>query len=279
MAITRYAWLALAAIVVTLSAASPSLSRSQSLPAGDCDGRVARWDFAASSLSPAQQQNFRDAFCNEIVTIENWAANAKWSKPRDLPRFEIFVSDQYRLARSLVPAWEGNRGQLEFPAKRVVDGNASIAHELAHVYFPNGNRMLAEGFAVYLQDEVGGNPAFPNFGRNVHELIRCRAKAEIRQKFDLSGLDRIATPDQLTLQLADTLLTDGTTYVFASSFVRYLIDTHGMEKFRTLYARTPLEPRFRVARTSDDWSEVYQLSLPGLEQQWRSTIEGVICPS
>ncbi len=40
---------------------------------------------------------------------------------------------------------------MEFPAWRVNAGKAAILHELAHVFFPNGNRFLAEGLAVYLQ--------------------------------------------------------------------------------------------------------------------------------
>jgi hypothetical protein len=33
---------------------------------------------------------------------------------------------------------------MEFPAWRVMAGEAAIMHELVHVYFPNGNRLLAE---------------------------------------------------------------------------------------------------------------------------------------
>lgn len=81
------------------------------------------------------------------------------------------------------------------------------------------------------------------------------------------------------MQLGDNHLVDGWTYIFAGSFVRYLIGTHGMDKFRALSARTPFKPGQQVARTSDDWSQIYGLSLPDLEKNWKAKIEGVSCPA
>ena len=68
---------------------------------------------------------------------------------------------------------------MEFPAWRVEARKAAIAHELVHVFYPNANRFLAEGFAVYLQDEIGGNPAFPNFGRPLHALVLERLRGTL----------------------------------------------------------------------------------------------------
>jgi hypothetical protein len=168
---------------------------------------------------------------------------------------------------------------MEFPAARVAAGQANIAHELIHVYIPNGNRMIAEGFAVYVQDEIGLNPAYPNFGVKVDQMVHCQVRSENRAKIDLASLDKIATPDRLEMQLGDNHLIDGWTYVFAGSFVRYLIETHGMDKFRALSARTPFMPGQRVVRTADDWSQIYGASLAVLEKNWKEKIEEVSCPS
>ena len=98
------------------------------------------------------------------------------------PDLHIFVSEVYPRSKALVPAWLGQRGWMEFPAHRVVAGEASIAHELVHVLFPNGNRMLAEGLAVYLQHKlfpkISGLPELrrpfgsPGRGLPAHELQR-----------------------------------------------------------------------------------------------------------
>ncbi len=110
-----------------------------------------------------------------------------------------------------MPAWPGGAGQMEFPAWRVNAGKAAILHELADVFFPNGNRFLAEGLAVYLQAGIGGNPAFPNFGRPLHEAAgEClqdmpagglSADKPGLEQLHLADLDAIATPSPLTLRV------------------------------------------------------------------------------
>ena len=56
---------------------------------------------------------------------------------------------------------------MEFPAWRVLARKAAILHELVHVFFPSGNRFLAEGLAVHLQAEIGGNPVTRSSGRRL----------------------------------------------------------------------------------------------------------------
>jgi hypothetical protein len=113
-----------------------------------------------SAVSPDQQQDFVSSFRRDHASLETWAATVGWTLPA-VSELQICISDAYRISRALVPAWEGRVGWMEFPARRVIARNAAILHELAHVYFPNGNRLLAEGFAIYLQGLIGGNPAFP----------------------------------------------------------------------------------------------------------------------
>jgi len=101
---------------------------------------------------------------------------------------------------------------MEFPSWRVASRKAAIAHELVHVFFPSGNRFLAEGLAVYLQAEIGGNPAFPNFGRPLHELARKLLREMIPSfspghpdslaQLHLADLDAIATPSPLELKVS-----------------------------------------------------------------------------
>ena len=134
------------------------------------DGRVEGVSYP--SLSPPQQDQFKVDFCGEIANLKRWAARENWPECFPSADLRVFVSDEYKISRALLPASIGQRGRMEFPAWKVVAGEAAITHELVHVYFPNGNRFLAEGLAVYLQATIGGNPAFPNFGRPLHEVTR-----------------------------------------------------------------------------------------------------------
>jgi hypothetical protein len=180
---------------------------------------------------------------------------------------------------------------MEFPAWRVIAGEAAIMHELVHVYFPNGNRLLAEGLAVYLQARIGGNSAFPNFDTPLHEAVReclpammpefSRDDPRGVEAIHLAELDAVATPDALSLNVGQEPYgawygknphEQARIYSLAGSFVQFLIEAYGMDKLRALFVRTPLVPLERAAGSPDRWIEVYGLSLTALEQHWKSLI-------
>jgi hypothetical protein len=242
----------------------------------------------ASQPTPIQQNEFRLDFCREIARLDQWTADRQWL-PSAVAELHVAISDRYKISKSLVPAWFSRAGHMEFPAWRVIARKAAITHELAHVFFPNGNRFLAEGLAVYLQAEIGGNPAFPNFGRPLHKLV-SELLQEIVPEFSsgdpqsldclhLAELDKIATPSPLTLKIRQDFYGEeprgqACIYPIAGSFVQFLIETHGMEKFRALYQQTPLVPLTQSAGTPDRWQDIYGLSLVDLENEWKSLIAG-----
>jgi hypothetical protein len=172
---------------------------------------------------------------------------------------------------------------MEFPTSRVVAGEAAILHELVHVYFPNGNRMLAEGLAVHLQAQIGRNPAFPSFEKkDLSRLIRCELKPGIADRYwelQLADLDVIATAQRLTLRVGGQNLSDRWSYIVAGSFVRHLIETHGLQRFRALYTDTPLVPMQQSPGRPERWNDVYGRTLQQLEGGWKSSVAGTSCES
>ena len=256
------------------------------------DNRIAKIDFefecardGAEALTGAKRAEFKDDVCQEIIRLQNWAADLDWIE-LPVPELKIIISDRFSISKSLVPAWSGHSGYMEFPMRRVVSRKAAVMHELVHVFFPNGNRFLAEGLAVHLQDSIGGNPAFPNFGKPLHKNVRERLLEKpptssedplgLRQ-IHLAELDGIATPKPLTLRVGHEIYGEdqrGQVFVYpiAGSFVQYLIDTRGIERFRALYAQTPLVPFARNVGTLDRWLGIYHGTLAGLENEWKSMI-------
>jgi hypothetical protein len=242
------------------------------------------------SLSPTQQDTFKADFYREAASLKQWSRRENWL-PTPFADLQIFVSDEYKISRSLVPAAVDRRGRMEFPAWKAIAGEAAIMHELVHVYFPNGNRLLAEGLAIFLQATIGGNPTFPNFGRPLHEMARELAremvpefmlgKPESLEKIRLADLDKIATPSPLRLRVGrylyeNTPVGQAHIYPIVGSFVQFLMEIHGTNKFQALFVRTPLVPFGRDSGAPDRWIDVYGLSLAELELQWRSMI--VNCP-
>jgi hypothetical protein len=164
----------------------------------------------------------------------------------------INVSSSYRISRSLVPGYFGNRGFMEMPLRGVRNNTGPLLHEIVHIYAPNNNRFLAEGLAVYLHTKLGGNPAFPNFG----EDLRRSAERSLTRVKSLEALNGVRTPRPLS-----SVMDEETAYVVAGSFVGFLIERHGLPPFRSLYA-------------TESYETVYGKSLDDLEKEWRVSLQG-----
>lgn len=246
---------------------------------------------ADQDLSSEVQESFEAMFKRELASINAWFVQENWT-PHHHPDLQVFVSTDYKISRALVPAWNGQCGRVEFPAWRVGAGKAAIIHELTHVYFPNGNRFLAEGLAIYLQAILGKNSAFPNFGQPLHEQARDRLR-EMAPAFRsgdvasldavrLDELDAIPTPNPLTLEAARRFYREerhvqGGIYSIAGSFLQFLIETYGLSRFSALYGDTPLRAGELDAGLPERWLNAYGYSLEELEAQWKFLIVGA-CP-
>ena len=180
---------------------------------------------SAPPLSRGDQQAFVATFRAELTKVCDW-----WGGDFAGP-YRIEIEDSRGTSMALIPAWRGNHGQVIFRMRTIRQGTSPITHEIVHAVAPNGNRFLAEGLATHAHDTLGGQSAFPNFGNDLHARAR-----QFANDADMPALEGLAVPARL--QLPD--LQPQGAYLVAGSFVRFLIETHGMEKFRALYAMTPL---------------------------------------
>lgn len=156
----------------------------------------------------------------------------------------IRVHSSYRISRALTT---GVGGFMEMPLTRVREKTSAVLHEIVHIYAPNKNRFLAEGLAVYLQDKLGGNRAFPNFGKNLQTLARDK----------LSGVNSLEPLNNVTFpRPLRTVMDERSAYILAGAFVGFLIEKYGLAMFRTLYETASYE-------------KVYAKPLPALEEEWR----------
>jgi hypothetical protein len=247
----------------------------------NCWGRVHGVDYR--SLSARQEQDLTTDVTHNLGRLKDWCAEHRWlpvDPPDDL---KIFVSDEFKNPKSLLPAAVGQRGRIELPAWKVVAGEAPVLHELVHVYLPNGNRFLAEALAIHLQDALGSSSAFPNFGRPLHAVARDLVAKMVPEfpdgldKIRLADLDRIATPSALRLRVGLALYQDdpaGQAHIYSlvGSFARFLIETRGVSRFHELYEMTPLKPLDREAGAPERWRDVYGASLGEIEAEWKTNL-------
>lgn len=193
-----------------------------------------------------------EAYC-QYAASERAKVEAFWGPTWKEP-IRIHVDSSYRVSRALLMSFHGNRGFMEMPLRRVKNNDGALLHEIVHIYAPNSNRFLAEGIAVYLQAKLGGNPAIPNFGKDLNILAR-----DIVPRFSsLEDLDnaQLAQPTR-----KGTYLIDESVYIVSGSFVGFLIEKYGLAKFKNCYE-------------TGDYSKTYGKSLKLLDEEWRSWVQG-----
>ncbi len=214
---------------------------------------------SAPPLSASDRRAFVEKFRAALTSFCAW-----WDGDFAGP-YRIEIEDSRGTSMALIPAWRGNHGQVIFRMRTIRQGISPITHEIVHAVAPNGNRFLAEGLATHAHDALGGQAAFPNFGNDLH----TRARPFVADA-DMPALERLPVPARL--QLPD--LQPQGAYLVAGSFVRFLIETHGLEKFRALYATTPLVERGRFAGLPKRWHEIYGQSFTDLVDAWRVEVFG-----
>lgn len=139
---------------------------------------------------------------------------------------------------------------------------ASYGHELTHAlsYRLLGGRhsvpLLAEGLAEYLDQS----------GRDLHEWLSYKSRI-----LGYNGGFRVEAAD-----LAYGAGFSSLSYTKSGSFVKWLVESGGREKFLKLYALTrwtgALSPEERLAVFKDKFSEVYGTSLEDGEAGWNAAV-------
>jgi hypothetical protein len=234
------------------------LAAALAAAAAPAHAQTACSDAEVSFKSVAVSHGDRDAFERELrASIAR--ACAWWGASYD-GKFTIAIEDTRGPSMALVPAWRGARGEMLFRANTVRLERAAIQHEVIHVFAPNANRFLAEGFAVFAHEHLGGNKAYPNNGADLHQAAK-----PLETRADMTTMERVATPAQLT----QAGLTEDECYIVAGSFVRFLVERRGLDKFRALYALTPLAPYKREAGDAARWQTVYGVAFEQLVADWR----------
>ncbi|HKR60104.1 MAG TPA: hypothetical protein VJS64_10235 [Pyrinomonadaceae bacterium] len=215
---------------------------SQCATVGETASSCDRIRVTSNALSLAEAEQYCHYATGERQKVETFWGGT-WSEI-----IHIDVDDRYKISRALTTK---TRGFMEMPLTVVRAQRSALLHEIVHVYAPNTNRFLAEGLAAYLQQQLGGNPAFPNFGRDLRELARHRLSALT----SLEALNNVRTPRPLR-----SVMQEQTAYILAGSFVQFLIGNYGLTMLRNLYE-------------VGSYDLVYSKDLAALEREWRIDLQ------
>jgi hypothetical protein len=243
------------------------------MPAGKLKSGKLR--FSIKDVSKSVAETFKANFRARKKIIDQYFTATRFA---DLFAGNILVKvfDGPPTSEALLPAWEGRPGEMIFPARRARDGKGAIVHELGHVHAPNQVRFLTEGYSIYLEEMLGNIDAVPTLGVSIEAGIRKEGDSALAA-VDLLRFDAVST--QRNHQLGDNVALEGVindlqrrrtyAYLIAGSCVKYLVNVHGLYKFKCLYELSPLTPGVATAADPDRYRAIYGKSVKDLEAEWR----------
>lgn len=135
--------------------------------------------------------------------------------------------------------------------------SSTIRHELAHILFARyGISGLGLSNSIGLVEGVAVAFETPDFDWTRHELAAAIIKNNL-------------APNKLESLLGSFGFWTGlgaTSYALMGSFVQYLVESYGLEKFKAAYA-------------TSDFERVYNKSINGLMLEWREFLSGQYVPA
>ena len=189
-----------------------------------------------------------------VENISSYLNLPNWYKDNNLRKtnkIKISATDEgTRVSRGYVLELKIN--------KRIFNkGYAPLAHELTHI-IANGTLLsYTEGLAYYMQEKFGRNISYINFGAPIHPLAK-----EFIEKSNKDFIEKV-----IKSQLDFNTIEEWRNYlILGQSFVKYLIEEYGIEKFMTFA---------KAVYVNQACEEVYNKSLDNVEEEWLKFLEGV----
>lgn len=161
-----------------------------------------------------------------IVEIENFIGIKFGKEAYKKEKIEYFIHSG-REASHTITGYQPRKYMLPvvfltYAAER----RAPYIHETVHIVAWDWNTLwIKEGLAVFLNDKLGGYPAFPNFGVDIDQL----AKSNFAFKSPLNSIGQNGIPEFSSKEERRIF------YIFSGSFVKYLYTHIGIEKLMEIY--------------------------------------------
>jgi hypothetical protein len=252
--------------------------------------RAQELTFDIRDVSDITARNFKREFVQKKRLIEEHLTTTSFTSlfAGDI-KVEVNNDPDHMFSEALVFAWEGQRGHMYFPAARLKERRSAVLHEVTHVHAPNQARFLAEGFPAYLEEKMGNLEAYPTRGDHLECGIQATNKAYKSPlgKVDLANFDSVPTKrkvflgDQIGLEPAFVPASDIAkghrrqfSYLVSASFVKFLIETYGLGKFKDLYEQTPLTPNEATQANAARYEPVFfGKKLADLQKDWTAWLK------
>lgn len=132
-------------------------------------------------------------------------------------------------------------------------GAGPFVHELTHHYTSKAGDFFSEGLAVYMQEQLGRNPAGPNYGADLHRKLAGTELIPLGRLMSISSLGRQLSENEVS-----------TAYLQGGSFIKYLVED---------VSKGDIKPFMRFFIVDGDYKNNFGKSLEELEAGWREKIK------
>jgi hypothetical protein len=168
-------------------------------------------------------QNKIDKAINDVEVFTNISFDENVYRKR---KIEHFVHSKQEPSHTIIGNQPGKHMHpvifLTYAAEKVTP----YVHEIVHIIAWDWNSLwIKEGLAVYLNDNLNGYPAFPNYGNDIDKI----AKLKLWHESALWKVGRNGIPEFLDQQERRIF------YTLSGSFVKYLYTHIGIEKLMKIY--------------------------------------------
>ena len=134
----------------------------------------------------------------------------------------------------------------------VKEGKSPYLHETIHILaWEFYSLWIREGLAIYLNDKLGGYPAFPNFGKDIDECAKEHANRKFKKVLRLIGKNGI---HEFSNRMERKVF-----YFFSGSFVKFLDGEIGTEKLMNIYKAKNTKMAFKKisGQKVEDWKQAW----------------------
>ncbi len=141
-------------------------------------------------------------------------------------------------------------------------------HEVAHILmrsYGSPPALFNEGFAVYISEYLGAN-ALEYLGGE--KLTVNQRTNDLKNKGEWISLSQLITYTEIGSAESKSEIA----YPLAGSFVKFLIDTYGKDKFLQAYGH--LKNSDKADENVKAIEQIYGKSLEQLEQEWKKILDG-----
>jgi hypothetical protein len=241
--------------------------------------RAGDFHFDISDVTPSQSQAFQKQMIEDRKKLDQFFKKNGW--PTFEGKIRVIVFDYSPpLPHSQEFEWTFGpyKGMFVIPARRVKEDKVVTIHEMTHIYAPNQGKMLTEGFAVYVQQlpNIGRLDVMPTFGKSLRENLKGCTKGlvnlRILDRESVPGIGKLADvihPPQGCRIIELSILR----YLVAGSFVEFLVENYGLDKFKALYDSTPMIPFTLTSLDGDRYQRFFGKSIENLQKEWEAWVE------